>query len=280
MFIAAGAPRAGGWDIAVRSGDNTDPAGLTLAGIGSSQFQFLYVPYASTRLIGGHVNGNTGAIINGAGTANFSVTRTQAGEYAITVNGKTGNDGMLILSVADHLAETVDLADRTFLSYVYDAGSGKFIVQSRQVTAGGNVFGYALPLRDSDFYFAYVDFANPLAPPESLCADGLDNDGNGLTDCADPSCDLNPACRCNVPWADAEGGGLVGKHNGDGDVDQTDFALFQICFAGLGLIPVDPVYCACFDRETDGDIDQDDLDKFLNCVSGPTILWTASPQCP
>jgi hypothetical protein len=72
----------------------------------------------------------------------------------------------------------------------------------------------------------------------------------------------------------------VGKHHGDGDVDQADFAVFQLCFSGAGALLLDPVYCACFDREPDGEIDRDDLDKFLNCVSGPTIPWVASPQCP
>ncbi|HYQ70317.1 MAG TPA: hypothetical protein VET88_00160, partial [Gammaproteobacteria bacterium] len=31
--------------------------------------------------------------------------------------------------------------------------------------------------------------------PETSCADGVDNDCNGLTDCADSSCSADPACQ-------------------------------------------------------------------------------------
>ena len=54
-----------------------------------------------------------------------------------------------------------NLADRTVLSYEYTGG--KFVIQSREALSGGNPFGLAYNQRDTDFVFAWVDFASPLA---------------------------------------------------------------------------------------------------------------------
>jgi hypothetical protein len=39
----------------------------------------------------------------------------------------------------------------------------------------------------------------PTESPETSCTDGIDNDCNGATDCADASCSSTPACQttCN-----------------------------------------------------------------------------------
>jgi hypothetical protein len=121
----------------------------------------------------------------------FNLERTGVGQYALSVNGpgpaKLGeNDGMLILSVAGALPDSETLADRKFMSYQYDGGSGDFIIQSRELTATNdpansqNQFGDVLSLRDVDFYFAWVSFTNPL----SLGIAG-DYNGNGTVDAAD-----------------------------------------------------------------------------------------------
>jgi hypothetical protein len=81
---------------------------------------------------------------------------------------------------------------------------------------------------------------------------------------------------CNQPFADADG---------DGDVDQSDFAVFQECFTGTnnGPLPAEPAYCQCFDVQSDGgdtgdgDIDSGDLLSFENCASGPDV--PADPAC-
>ena len=46
--------------------------------------------------------------------------------------------------------------------------------------------------------------ATPTPPHEDTtgafaCSDGIDNDGNGLTDCADPACANTPPCAPAVP---------------------------------------------------------------------------------
>ncbi len=75
---------------------------------------------------------------------------------------------------------------------------------------------------------------------------------------------------------------LVGQLNeprfdedGDGDVDQTDFAAFQRCISGEGKAYV----CGCewADGDVDGDVDPDDYTRFQTCTSGPTI--SADPGC-
>jgi hypothetical protein len=81
--------------------------------------------------------------------------------------------------------------------------------------------------------------------------------------------------RCNLPFADTDG---------DGDVDQFDFAVFQSCYTGPGAeaVPQEPVYCACLNVDgpsgsPDTDIDQGDLALFEACASGPGI--PAAPGC-
>jgi len=65
---------------------------------------------------------------------------------------------------------------------------------------------------------------------------------------------------CNDPFADADG---------DEDVDQDDFAAFQLCYTGPGGGVPDG--CDCFDNDADGDIDTTDLGDFENCASGPAV---------
>lgn len=75
---------------------------------------------------------------------------------------------------------------------------------------------------------------------------------------------------CNTPFADSDG---------DSDVDQADFAVFQMCLTGVGGGV--PAGCECFDRDEngagDGDIDQTDWDRFEACATGPGIA--SDPEC-
>ncbi len=185
--IAAGAPREGGWDIAVRDDNDSDLTGGTLAPPDKSDYQFLYVPYTAGNLVGGHVLGN-GTVQKSAGSSRFNLSRTAEGQYAVSVFGADGatrlseNNGVLILSVAGTVDGPTGLPDRSFLSYEYNEASGQFIIQSRQLAAldspqSQNVFGDLLALTDTDFYFAFVDFANPLTPTAASTPGDFDNDG-------------------------------------------------------------------------------------------------------
>jgi hypothetical protein len=223
--IAAAFPTAGGWKVAVREDEDADVSGASV-NFTNNEFQFLYVPYTAGGLVGGHINGNTGAAIKSAGDAQFDLTRTSEGQYSLSVYNADGvtkkneNAGMIIMSVAGTIPDET-LPDRTFLSYQYDAGSGNFIIQSREQTStsGGteNVFATQLPLRDSDFYFAWVDFTNPLTPTTPIPGDfddDTDVDGDDLT-----------------LWEGAFGQTAVGDADNDGDSDGADFLVWQRNFA-------------------------------------------------
>lgn len=144
-----------GWTVTVREDSEIDPE--TLAAAGQSEFQFVYVPFDAANLVGGHVVGTDGSKRKAAGT--FTVARTGTGTYEITIPGKTGSDGTLLLQVADAESGTsVPMASRAFLSYQY--ANGKFVVQSRKTTSETSA-----NLADASFYFAWVDFVAPLTPP-------------------------------------------------------------------------------------------------------------------
>jgi hypothetical protein len=154
----------------------------------------------------------------------FDITRTSAGQYSLTVYEADGvtkrdeNDGMIMLSVADDMPGAPGLADRTFLSYQYNGGTGNFAIQSRELISiasatPDDAFGNEFDLRDSNFYFTWVDFTNPLSLP-SIPGDF---DGDGKVDGLDLTV-WKTAFAAHTANADA---------NGDGDSDGDDFLVWQ-----------------------------------------------------
>lgn len=144
-----------GWIITVREDSATDAE--TLADPGQSEFQFVYIPFNAANLVGGHVVGADGSKRKASG--NFEVRRTATGTYEITIPGKSGANGTLLLQAADSEPDTsVPLATRAFLSYEFV--DGKFIVQSRKTTSDDTA-----DLADANFYVAWIDFQSPVTPP-------------------------------------------------------------------------------------------------------------------
>jgi len=168
----AALPDGSGWYVAVRDIETSkaDPT-VYASGNGSdagASFSFVYIPYNADNLIGGHI-GSSGSVVKGAG--NFSVARLATGRYAVTIPGKTGSDGVLMLQNTGYLANQpsglTNVVDNSFLSYEYggtNAPAAAFIVESRYVDASGGGEG-VVKLRDAEFNFVYVDFLNPLTPP-------------------------------------------------------------------------------------------------------------------
>jgi hypothetical protein len=168
----AALPDGSGWYVAVRDIETSkaDPT-VYASGSGadaSASFSFVYIPYNADNLIGGHI-GTNGATLKGAGT--FSVARLSTGRYAVTIPGKTGTNGVLLLQNTGYLASQpnglTNVVDHSFLSYESggtNTPANAFIIESRYVDASGGGEG-VVALRDAEFYFAYVDFMNPLAPP-------------------------------------------------------------------------------------------------------------------
>jgi hypothetical protein len=70
---------------------------------------------------------------------------------------------------------------------------------------------------------------------------------------------------CHVPFADADE---------DGDIDQVDFAIFQLC---IGADPL-PDECRCFDTTSSGSINATDVVNFINCATGPDVLHATHPN--
>ncbi len=171
----AALPDGSGWYVAVRDIE-TSKADPTVYATGSgsdagANFSYLYVPFTADNLIGGHIRTN-GTTIKGAGT--FTVSRLSTGRYAVTIPGKTGTNGVLLLQNSGYLANQpsgfTNVVDTSFLSYEYggtNTPSNAFIVESRYVDMTGGGEG-VVTLRDAEFYFVYVDFQTPLAPPGTL----------------------------------------------------------------------------------------------------------------
>lgn len=97
------------------------------------------------------------------------------------------------------------------------------------------------------------------------------DDGQGGATGLDPCVVAASVTTCHRPFADADG---------DMDVDQEDFGLFQACFTGStgsGYAGA----CYCLDRDRNLAIDEFDLGAFVECATGPAIPWSAElrPNC-
>ncbi len=166
-------PDGSGWIVATRGVEEAkdDP---TLYSDNSSnpddtsRFSFLYVPFNSQNLIGGRINGTNASAYKAVGQ--FTLLRLSAGRYALTIPGKTGKDGMLMLQNSGFRPfNGTNVVDNSFFSYEYgatNAPANSFVIESRYIlsNAGPDNLGDT-PLRDADFNFVWVDFHNPLAPP-------------------------------------------------------------------------------------------------------------------
>ncbi len=155
--ITAADPNAdgSGWEVMIRSDSEPDPEFAEEVGLA---FLFLYVPYDSVNLIGGHIRGSDANVINGRG--NYTIRRLATGQYELAIPGKRTGDGTLILGAAGRLQNRPSVIGRNFLSYEPNADGDRFLIESHYFRSENDN-----PLEDSDFYFAWVDFATPLAPP-------------------------------------------------------------------------------------------------------------------
>jgi hypothetical protein len=150
-----------------------------------------------------------------------------------------------------HYAALVDVGARTVnltITPLDAGGAGGHILGTFQTPPGGN----PLDADMANYTGLFVFQANAVATSEVE----FDN----------VKIEIAGQEACNTPWADAEG---------DGDVDQIDFAIFQTCFSGTGggILPG----CKCMDITQDGSVDKNDFVRFALCASGPDI--PAVPTC-
>lgn len=123
---------------------------------------------------------------------------------------------------------------------------------------------------------AFAPDGTMITPFPEVCNNGIDDDQDGLTDCADADCAAgpDPACCTGDPLFDLDG---------DGDVDQTDFGVFQSCYTDAGdpagLFGSLPLACRCmevFRPGADNDIDRDDYEAFEFCATAPGVAASAA----
>ncbi len=210
-------PTDTGWDLAERFDESEDTGfGAPFAFDDSdSRFTFVFVPWSANNLVAGHVKIIDGIAFLDRAAGGATVERLAAGRYAITIAGKNADTGALLVHGAGGLANDPTTPDNTFFNYTYDAQLGKFVVQSRVLTLGNNTWGEAYPLRDSAFYFMYVDFTTPASLTASCRAD-YNGDGN-----LDPD-DLSDyiACFFSVPPCDRA------DYDGNTFVDPDDLSTY------------------------------------------------------
>jgi hypothetical protein len=70
--------------------------------------------------------------------------------------------------------------------------------------------------------------------------------------------------------------GIPGDMDGDGDVDQTDFGLLQVCLSGPNVPQTNPS-CTLARLDPDSDVDHDDAQILRGCTSGPEV--PGNPLC-
>lgn len=160
----------GGWRVTQREDSESVSSPKKNVERDQYMFAFVYIPYTAGGLIGGTIDGRQGKVIRGAGQ--FQCKRVGEGQYEIRVGGagrpgapdgdSHGGGGVLLLQTAGRDLEVWKVGSTAILSYNY-TDRGTLLVEARKLfnTTGG---GEELRLQDSDFYFAWVDFRNPLTP--------------------------------------------------------------------------------------------------------------------
>jgi hypothetical protein len=105
--------------------------------------------------------------------------------------------------------------------------------------------------------------------PFEDCSNGLDDDGDGLIDCADPDCSLDPACSGGSVEACSD----CLDNDGDGAVDclDSDCTLEAFCQSSAT-----ETCRGCADDDGDGLIDCADPD----CLSKPACTGGTACTCP
>jgi hypothetical protein len=131
-------------------------------------------------------------------------------------------------------------------------------------------YGYAplgIPATGTSNSVAYNDIITVAAGDKIDFVVGYGLNGSFARDLT--GLDVTITRACNMVWADADG---------DSDVDQVDFGVFQACFTGSTPGGPLPTPCRCFDRAGErGSITAEDFSAFMACVTGPAIPSTGCP---
>jgi len=205
-------PEGDGWEFAMRLDDTIDPSGGSIRDLdGQSRFGFVYVPYDAANFNGGLIDGASGDLVAGSG---ISVTRVAEGEYEIEIPGKDKTTGSVSLQIAGETPGQPGVPDVAFANYDFDFDRGVFVVNTRVLDFGDDVFGESSPLRDASFYFLYSDFETPISL-EAACRADIDGDGSLTL--------FDFLAFQNL----FDSGDLAADFDGDGSLTLFDFLAFQ-----------------------------------------------------
>ncbi len=146
------------WEIALR--DNA----ATTSGGENDDWSFVYIPRNATGLIGGQVIGDgTAANSLRVSVGDFTIDRQDTGEYILSIDGYTPEDGMLILQSSDADSTT---AEHVLLSYEAAENGTDFVIQQHQLPTPDT-------LVDLDFNFLFIPFDNAISLETPLTVDQL-----------------------------------------------------------------------------------------------------------
>ena len=107
----------------------------------------------------------------------------------------------------------------------------------------------------------------PVCQPESDCGDSLDNDSDGDTDCSDSDCAVAALCQPESACDDE----VDNDEDGATDCDDSDCSSFPDC------LPPSPEICDDgLDNDEDGDTDCDDID---DCAVFPACQPPGDEDC-
>jgi len=201
-----------GWDVD-HYDNGTGREGPT--GTNTDSINWIYLPYTTENLVAGRVNPD-GTIINSTGVGTnpgeFTLTRDAAGEYLLSVAGRTPDQGMLLLN-ATGPAGSLDN------SMVYEADGNAFrIIGLDMITSTESAAGEFVETEDTGFSFAFIDFITPPTLPGGDFAEA-DFNNSGVVDGADLAA-----------WQAGFGTGTTkaqGDADADSDVDGNDFLVWQ-----------------------------------------------------
>jgi hypothetical protein len=194
-----------GWDV--QNWDNGLFAQTT------TSVNYIYLPYTAQNLVAGSVNPD-GTLKSSTPASGFTLTREASGSYLLHIEGKTPNDGMLLLVAGNNDANSQDN------NMVYEAAGSDFrILGVDLITNAEGEGGFFTTLEDSAFQFAYIDYTTPPSLGGNFLAADFNHSG-GVT-----SADL-PLWRQNF-GTNSGATNAMGDADGDGDVDGADVITWQ-----------------------------------------------------
>lgn len=147
-----------GWDVRLND------QGLGFSSFGElGEFSFVFVPYATQNLVAGRI-ADDGTILTTNAPGAFTVTpQAIAGEYLLTIPGKTIDDGMLLLQVTELVTANdtitggeIRAPEDNFLVYEYRDDLGGFLVKSLDLPGATD--------QTVTWTFAFIEYGNPLDP--------------------------------------------------------------------------------------------------------------------